>query len=61
MKNDWVSEVFKDLEELEIYMTEIEIEKMSKHKFKRLCKIKVQNFALKYLEMKKPKHELKKN
>ena len=54
-KNDWLSQVMSDLKELDIKMSEQEIEEMSNTKFKTLCKTKLKDLAFKYLQEKKEK------
>ena len=52
-KKDWGQTVIKDLEELEIKLSLLEIENMSKNKFKILIKRKIKERAFQYLMNKK--------
>ena len=56
-KGDWVEEVQKNIEELEINMNLEEIKKKSANSFKRLVKIKTKEYALKYLVELSERHE----
>ena len=56
VKNDWVSTVQKDLQDLDIKMNLEEISVMSKVTFKELVKSKVKSKALEYLQKLQQKH-----
>ena len=55
--NDWFSQVTKDLKEMNITLTQIEVEEMSLECFKKLCKTKIKLLAFKYFEGKKEQHK----
>ena len=52
-KNDWVTQVLKDIVYLEVNLDLDQIEQMSTEKFKGICKIKVKEKAFLYLEERK--------
>ena len=49
VKNDWSLTISKNLQELKILLTEIQIQSLSKSAFKKIVKESVQNAALNYL------------
>ena len=55
-KKYWVSQVQKDLEELDIKLNKDQIKAMSQECFKNLCKKQVNKLAFKYLQSKKETH-----
>ena len=61
VRNDWILQINKDKEELQIDISENELKKMSKNVFKRYLRKKVQNGALRYLNKLKAKHSKMKN
>ena len=52
-RNDWVSQVYKDIDELQIQMTEEQIGAMPKQMFKNLVKKQIYKFAFQCLETRK--------
>ena len=57
-RNDWVLQIFKDLEEIELSLTEIEIKNMSKNMFKKIILEKV-NISVKKSFMRTQKRQSK--
>ena len=55
MKGDWVNEVKKIIESLNLKLSFNEIKNTKKNKFKNLIKGAVQNKAMKYLKAKQQK------
>ena len=53
--NDWFTQVSKDLIELEINMSQFEIETMTTEAFKKLCKTKVNIIAFLFFRRKEIK------
>ena len=51
-QNDWVTNVMKDLEKVDINLELIEIQNMSEEVFKKLCKENVKVKAFEYLKKK---------
>ena len=55
--NDWFTQITKDLLEMDINMSQADIEEMSVQRFKKkLCKVKIKQIAFEYLEEKNEKH-----
>ena len=52
-RNDWVSQVYKYIDELQIQMTEEQIGAMPNQMFKNLVKKQIYKFAFQYLEKRK--------
>ena len=61
VKNDWILQVMKDKEELQIDISDKELLKMSKNVYKKYIRKKIKNAALCYLNMLKGKHNKMKN
>ena len=61
VKNDWVLQVQKDFGECNINLSEDEIARMSKYRFKKLIKEKIRILAANYLIAKKEKHSKSEN
>ena len=55
-KNDWTTQVQKDLEDLDVTMSLEEMKEKSEYSFKRLVKIKMKEYTLDYLMEIKEKH-----
>ena len=56
IKDDWTSQVQKDIEDLNVDMSLEEIKKKSEYSFKRYIKIKMKEYSLEYLLSQKEKH-----
>ena len=56
VKDDWTSQVQKDIEDLNVDMSLEEIKKKSEYSFKRYIKIKMKEYSLEYLLSQKEKH-----
>ena len=61
VKNDWILQVIKDKEELQIDISDKELLKMSKNVYKKYIRKKIKNATLRYLNMLKGKHNKMKN
>ena len=55
-KNDWVNTIKNDLKDCNINITDEEIEKITKYKYKKMIKKAISNDAFRYLMNKKVKH-----
>ena len=56
LKDDWIHLVQKDIKDIDLNLSDNQIEAMSKYKFKKLIKNKVRSFAKKELEIIKQGH-----
>ena len=56
VKDDWTSQVQKDIEDLKIDMSLEEIKQKSEYSFKRYVKIKMKEYCLEYLLNEKESH-----
>ena len=59
--NDWVTQVLRELDMLEINFEINEIEQMTKEEFSKICKLKVRNNAFDYLLRKKNKSDIRRH
>ena len=55
-RTDWIRQVRKDMSEIKLEISDVEIENMSKEMFKKIVKQKIENCAVKYLQEIKNSH-----